>query len=106
MAAFTRAAVTMNTISSRPAVFCPRHAKSTRGSWARARVPRTHRSSSSVVTVRAASGGAGLDDMQITFVNVACKEGTQDDFKAASLNNASNSIEVRARSLARPSSHR
>ena len=45
----------------------------------------------------ASAGAGGLEDMQITFVNVACKEGTEEDFKAASLDNASNSIEVRAR---------
>lgn len=32
--------------------------------------------------------------MMVTFVNVACKEGTEEDFALASLSNASNSVEV------------
>lgn len=32
--------------------------------------------------------------MMVTFVNVTCKKGTEEDFALASLSNASNSVEV------------
>lgn len=38
---------------------------------------------------------SSLDAMQVTLVNVSCKEGTEEAFVAASLSNASNSVEVR-----------